>query len=211
MQPQMDGRDRYTFGLAMPTAIMWQPRFGHEAIGHLNFLGAFYTLLIRIDRRFIHPTIYVSDDSGIEKAAHLPISKVHPLWRDDYVTDFKAITARDNSAHAIQCRLRLTGSDHPRTLTEIWISRELSKALGASAPSNFTEKSFEDYDKYHKEKYVRWTGKLPLLRDQEITLFVPTEHPSEGTGTIRFQCELSEQSQIYSTKTAIVKLQSQLP
>lgn len=27
-RPETDGHDRYSFGLAMPTAILWQPRWG---------------------------------------------------------------------------------------------------------------------------------------------------------------------------------------
>ncbi len=206
-QPEMDGRDRYSFGLAMRTAILWQPRFGHEAIGNLNYLGVFFTPLIRFDRRFIHPTLYVGD----EEVGRLPRSKVHPVWRDIYFTDFTAIASRNETAKVIECKLRLAGSNRIRTLTEIRIPRELLNALGASSPSNFTEKSFEDYEKYNKKNYIRWIGKLALRRDEDVTLIIPAQHPNDGTGTIRFYCELDEKSEIYSTIVSYAKLQSQLP
>jgi len=84
MKPEMDGRDRYSFGFAMPTAILWQPRVGHEALGTGDFIGAFYRLLIRVDRRFVHPPLYISDKDGFDRASNLPISSLHPHWREEY-------------------------------------------------------------------------------------------------------------------------------
>jgi len=207
-QPEMDGRDRYSFGLAMPTAIMWQPRFGHEAIGNLNHLGAFYTPLIRVDRRFFHPTIYLSDDEGFKKASDLPTSKVHPFWRDEHRTSIAAEVHPVEPRHALECKLRLAGSDLPRTLTEIWISRELAKALGTTAPSNFTETSFEDHHTYFNRTYVRWVGQLPLVRDRDVTVFLPFQgFDSNAVGVILFQSELNTKSGVHPPRVTTVKFQ----
>ena len=88
MIPEMDGHDRYSFGLAIPTAILWQPRFGHEAIGTYDLLGEFYAPLICLDRKFVHPTIYISDEGDSKKADNLHPTEVHPEFRDGYATKF---------------------------------------------------------------------------------------------------------------------------
>ena len=51
--PERDGRDKYSFGLSITDAILWQPRFGHESLGHWDYAGAVFVPLIRLDRRFI--------------------------------------------------------------------------------------------------------------------------------------------------------------
>ncbi|HEY5041823.1 MAG TPA: hypothetical protein VIK53_07455 [Verrucomicrobiae bacterium] len=210
MIPEMDGHDRYSFGLVMPTAFLWQPRFGHEAIGNYNFLGILYDPLIRFDRAFIHKTIYLSDDKGFDTVAHLPISKVHPQFRDDYVTKVTAIASRNERKQAIQCTLRLTGSDSPRTITEIWMSREMEQALDASPPEDFVGKPFEDYQKHFNEKYIRWVGKLSLPRDQDVILVFPVKHLMAGSGTIRFQCDLNKKTEINHSIICLAKLGEKL-
>lgn len=184
--PEMDGRDRYSFGLSMPTAIMWQPRLGHEAIGNFDFLGIFYKPLIRFDRKFVHTTIYLSEDDGEKTISNLKIAQVHPHWRDEYATKVTAIGIRDESGQVIRCTFRYTGSDHPREIAEIKIRKELAKAWGVSPPSGFVEKSFEDYQKYQQEHYVRWVGKLALPKDQDVILAIPMKQPKAGVGRIVF-------------------------
>ena len=83
-RPEMDGHDRYSFGLAMPTAILWQPRWGHQAIGRSDFLGMSYSALIWLDRRYVHPTIYLSAPDGFDRAGHLSRAQLHPNFRDMY-------------------------------------------------------------------------------------------------------------------------------
>ena len=80
-KPEMDGRDRYSFGLAIPTAILWQPRWGHLAIGDYDFLGMSYAPLIWLDRMCVHRTLYVADPAGFDRASHLSRGQIHPDFR----------------------------------------------------------------------------------------------------------------------------------
>jgi hypothetical protein len=192
--PEMDGRDRYSFGLAMPTAIMWQPRFGHEAIGHLDFLGALYTPLIRFDQRIIHPTIYISDDESEKKISDLKVSEVHPHWRDEFLTKVTVAAIGNESEKVLRCTFRYTGSDYPREIAEIKIRKELAKTLDVSPPSGFVEKTFESYEKYDQEHYVCWVGKLALSKDQDVILTIPAKQPQAGTGRIVFYYQRTDNS-----------------
>jgi len=187
--PEMDGRNRWSFGLAMMDAIMWQPRFGHEAIGHLDYLGVIYKLLIRLDRKYVHPTIHLYDD-GFEKiVSGLKVSQVHPYWRDEFITKVTAVASRIESQEAIRCTLHYSGSDHPRTISEIRMPRGLAKVSELSPPASFIERDFEDYQKYEREHYIRWVGKLVLPIDQDVVLVIPAKSPQVGTGRIRFYYE----------------------
>lgn len=186
LKPEMDGHDRYSFGLAMRTAIMWQPLLGHEAMGHLNFFGSFYMPLIRLDRRVIHPTIYISDDVGRQKLSNLKTSQVHPHWRDEFATEIAATVIRDESGQAIRCTFRYTGSDHPRAILEIWMPRELANKMEASPPGGFVKKDFEDYRDYDSEHYIRWIGNFGLSENQDVPLLIPAKDPQAGTGRICF-------------------------
>jgi hypothetical protein len=85
-KPEMDGRDRYSFGLAMPTALLWQPRWGHKALGQTDLLGMAYAPLIWLDRRCVHSTIYLTDDNGLQRASHLARAQIHPDSQDMYDT-----------------------------------------------------------------------------------------------------------------------------
>lgn len=85
MKPVLDKRDRYSEdfgGLAMPTAIHWQPAVGYFALGKRDLIGTFYSPLIKLDRRHIHPTKYMSD-SIFDWANGLAIEKIHPEFRDE--------------------------------------------------------------------------------------------------------------------------------
>jgi hypothetical protein len=84
VKPEMDGGDSYSFGLAMPTAVLWQPRWGHRAIGDTDFMGMAYAPLIWLDRRCVHSTIYLSDVDGFERASHLTRAQIHPEMQDLY-------------------------------------------------------------------------------------------------------------------------------
>jgi hypothetical protein len=184
--PEMDGHDRYSFGLAMPTAFMWQPLFGHEAIGNYDSLGIFYEPAIRLDRRFIHPTIFLSDKDGIEKVTNLPVSKVHPHWRDDFLTKVTATAITDETNKLLRCVFRYSGSDNPREIIEIKMRRKLADLLGATSPNGFVQKPYEDSYQFLKTNYVRWVGKLPLAKDQDVILQFPATQPKAGTGSIVF-------------------------
>ena len=83
-RPEMDGHDRYSFGLAMPTAVLWQPRWGHYAGVRSDLLGLAYSPLISLDRRLVHPTIYLSAPDGFDRAGRLERGQVHPSFRGMY-------------------------------------------------------------------------------------------------------------------------------
>jgi hypothetical protein len=185
--PEMDGHDRYSFGLAMPTAFIWQPLFGHEAIGNYDSLGVFYEPAIRLDRRFIHLTIYLSDKHGFEKVANLPASTVHPHWRDDFLTKVTATAIIDETNKLLRCVFRYSGSDNPREIIEIKMRREVADSLGAtSSPNGFVQKPYEDSYQFLDTNYVHWVGKLPLVKDQDVILQFPATQPKAGTGNIVF-------------------------
>ena len=88
--PDRDGHVRFKQefgGLSMTVAIMWQPRFGHSALGQLDFLGAFFGPLIAVDRAWIHPTHHLTDDDFDGWLRALPASKVHPKFREEFARE----------------------------------------------------------------------------------------------------------------------------
>lgn len=97
LAPGRDGRDRFApefGGLSMTDAIMWQPRFGHCSLGHLDRAGVFFGLLIEIDQRYVHKTHYITDPNYEAWIRGLPRSKVHPTFRDQ----FDAYTTTNHTA-----------------------------------------------------------------------------------------------------------------
>jgi hypothetical protein len=186
----------------MMDAILWQPRFGHAAMGDLNSLGIFYSPLIFLDQKYVHATIYLSD---WDKLSYLPASKVHPELRDDYVTDFTA-TASRNDQGDIECKLHLRGSSYPRTLTEIWIPKDLAESLKTSPPEGFKDAPFKDYENFFSERYVRWGGNLLLPTNKDLLLTIPAKQPEAGSGKIRFECQLEYHSKPYDRLVCFAKL-----
>jgi len=90
MIPSRDGRVRFKpefGGLSMTVAIMWQPRFGHNALGQSDYPGAFFGPLIFLDRAWIHPTHNLIDDDFDAWLKDLPPSKVHPKFREEFVRE----------------------------------------------------------------------------------------------------------------------------
>ena len=82
---ERDGRDKYTFGLSIPTAILWQPYFGYNAKFNSDFIGNLYSPLVAIDRFKWHRTKYVTDQSTFEWLNHeATISDFHPSFRDEF-------------------------------------------------------------------------------------------------------------------------------
>ncbi|RRJ95494.1 hypothetical protein Ga0100231_015515 [Opitutaceae bacterium TAV4] len=61
MKPVGDGKDKYASGLSMPTAIIWQPRFGYATPFQKDKIGWFYLPLITLDRSVIHKTRYLTN------------------------------------------------------------------------------------------------------------------------------------------------------
>ena len=178
----------------MTVAILWQPRFGHNALGETDYLGTLFEPLITLDRAWIHKTHYAIEKDFDGWFDHLTVSKVHPRWRDEFVTKVTANVLRDEAAQSVRCTIRLAGSDHPRKLTEIRISRELVQALLASSPSNFTEMPFEASRAYRNKQTIRWVGHLALPRDHDILINIPARQPKEGKGRIAFVYEQNEKS-----------------
>ena len=80
-KPERDGHDRWSFGLSLHTAVLWQPRFGYWALYRSDWLGAFYSPLIRLDRRLLHPTRYVSDPNFFEWSKTTTAADWHPQFR----------------------------------------------------------------------------------------------------------------------------------
>ena len=81
MQPERDVRDKYSTGLSMPTAIMFQPAVGYHTPYHGDLIGKLYAPLIYLDRKCFHPTRYLSDDCTWEWIQSLPKEKLHPSHR----------------------------------------------------------------------------------------------------------------------------------
>lgn len=195
--PEMDGRDHlFSWGWALHNAFLWQPRFGHEARGDLDISGAIYAPLIYADRQWIHKTIYLSDSNGFDTMKHLSLSQVHPEFRDDYVTKITGMGLRDEKNLKIHCALRLTGSGNPRSITEIRLARNVAETLEISPPEGFVEKPFNTHQSYLQQNYIRWVGKIPLVRDHDVMLDFPSKHPVAGSGTMRFQCDLDNKNNV---------------
>ena len=190
--PEMDGRDRLEGFWALHTAVMWQPRFGHEALGNYDFPGTLYTPLIRLDRKFIHPTIYMSDKDFDQKMSHLNVSDVHPHWRDDFLTKITATSIEDETNKILRCTFNYTGSDYPREIVEIKMKRALANSLAVSPPNGFIENTNEGFDQFFKTNYVYWTGKLSLEKNQNITLQFPVQNFKGSTGRIVFYYQRSD-------------------
>ena len=184
--PERDGRDKYSFGLSMTTAIMWQPRFGHESLGHWDYLGAVYLPLIKLDRKFIHLTLYMSDKDFDQQFSRLKVAQVHPHWRDEFLTKVTVTSTRDESNKVVQCIFRYTGSDYPREIIEIQMKRALADSLGASPPNGFLKKPYEGRSEFLKTNYVYWYGKLPLTKNQDAILQFPAKQFKGDMGKIVF-------------------------
>jgi hypothetical protein len=100
MKPDRDGRDKYSMGLSMPNAVMFQPRVGYHTPFGGEILGMFYAPLIRLDRRFFHPTRYLSDEGTWEWAQSLPIDGMHPSFREE-AREFRSDTALANESEQV--------------------------------------------------------------------------------------------------------------
>ena len=194
LRPEMDDHDRYSFGLAMPTAILWQPRIGHEAIGDLNFPGVFYTPLIQLDRELIHPTIYLSESNFDQKFSNLKVSQIHPHWRDEFLTKIVAAAMKDETNKILRCTFNYTGSDYSREIVEIKMKRALADSLVVSAPNGFVENTNGGFSQFSKTNYIHWIGKLPLEKNQNVTLQFPVKQFKGSTGSIVFYYQRTDNS-----------------
>jgi hypothetical protein len=204
MRPEMDGRNRYSFGLAMPTAFMWQPFVGHQAIGNYDLVGIFYKPLIQVDRRYIHRTMYLSDEVLEKIIPSLKATQVHPYWRDEFSTRISAVATRDEPKRIIRCAFHYAGSNHLREIVEIKMQRKLADSLGVSSPDGFVEKPYEGRQEHLNTNYIRWSGKLILLKDQDITLQFPIKQLGTNTGRIVFYYQRTDDpSQDFKNFTSV--------
>lgn len=86
LKPERDGRDRHSFGLSMHTAILWQPAYGYCARYNSDFLGTIYAPLVALDRNWVHPTMYVTEDSTFEWLNRQARTvDIHPRFRDEFI------------------------------------------------------------------------------------------------------------------------------
>jgi hypothetical protein len=191
--PEMDGRDHLLGWWTMSDAFLWQPRWGHEALGDFDIPGILYQPLIAADRRWIHRTIYLSD-RGFDSLNHLKVSQVHPEFRDDYQTKITVMAFREAKNSKIRCILQLSGSDSLRSITEVQMSRDLAQAMEISPPEGFVEEPFGS--KFMQKEYIRWIGKIPLIQNQNVVLDIPSRRPDAGSGRIRFQCSLDKKTRV---------------
>jgi hypothetical protein len=84
LRPEADGVKRYKLqygGLALPLAVLWQPRYGHCALGRTDYLGYMFAPVIWLDRRFVHPTKYVDDNADWDWLQKLQEKDYHPEFR----------------------------------------------------------------------------------------------------------------------------------
>jgi len=96
LAPERDGKNRFKpefGGLSITDAILWQPRFGHQSLGRLDFWGAVFSPLIAVDRAVFHHTHYMMDAEFENWLKSLPASKVQPQFRDKFIQQSKKPSA----------------------------------------------------------------------------------------------------------------------
>jgi len=69
--------------MSATTAILFQPAIGYYTPFGCDLIGTVFAPLIRLDRRYFHPTHYLTDDGVFEWAASVPISEIHPSFREE--------------------------------------------------------------------------------------------------------------------------------
>ncbi len=84
LKPERDGHDRWSIGLSMHTAFLWQPFVGYWSPYRSDWIGMFFFPAVRLDRRFIHPTHYATDPDFESWVLALNAAAVHPDWRNQY-------------------------------------------------------------------------------------------------------------------------------
>jgi len=87
LKPERDGKHRWSMGLSMHTAILWQPAYGYCARYNSDLVGYCYMPLVALDRAWIHPTMYVTEDSTFDWINHKArVTDIHPYFRDEFIT-----------------------------------------------------------------------------------------------------------------------------
>lgn len=110
LAPGRDGRDRFApqfGGLSIADAIMWQPRFGHCCLGHLDRAGVFFVPLIQIDQRYVHKTHHITDPDYEAWIRRLPRPRVHPMFRgqfDEYTRTNHTASGNGAITHTLRAR-----------------------------------------------------------------------------------------------------------
>jgi hypothetical protein len=165
---------------------LWQPRYGHESLGHWDYLGAAFLPLIRLDRKLIHPTLYFSDKDFEQQYARLKVSAVHPHWRDEFSAKIKVSAVLDEQHEMICCTLRYAGSEHSREIFEIVMRKNFADAIAASPPTGFTAKPYEGRQEFQNTYSTRWIGEITLVQNQDVVVNIPAKHPKADKGYVSF-------------------------
>ncbi len=87
MKLERDGRNRWRSGMSITDAILFQPRFGYHPPFGGDVVGTLYAPLIRLDRRWVHPTRYITDKGTFEWAQAFPLDEIHPQFREEIRKD----------------------------------------------------------------------------------------------------------------------------
>src|ERR1041384_790834 len=83
LTPETGGSHKWSFGLSMPTLILWQPYFGYDAPNNTSIAGYIYLPLIALDRRLWHPTMdLINDEQEIFEKINFHTIKVHPRFQE---------------------------------------------------------------------------------------------------------------------------------
>jgi hypothetical protein len=105
LKPERDGKDRNTLGFSLHTAIQWQPRYGYCTAYRSDFLGSLYSPLVALDRAWLHPTMYVTEDSTFEWINTKARPKdVHPRFRDEFIASQKTYREAQTASGAKTAR-----------------------------------------------------------------------------------------------------------
>jgi hypothetical protein len=62
--------------------MKWRPFMGRSDSHGTDVVGAVFSPLISLDRRFVHRSIDVNSDEGLRRVKELPLDLVHPSDRD---------------------------------------------------------------------------------------------------------------------------------
>jgi hypothetical protein len=118
LQPTPDGEHRFSVdygGVALATAILWQPFFGEESPSSEGVWSTFFAPLLYLDRRFMHPTKYITDEDHESWLDGLPPRHVHPKFRKEFTQARLEVTRTLNLEFGAlisrPCKLFLSGKD----------------------------------------------------------------------------------------------------
>ena len=186
--PERDGRDKYTFGLSITDAILWQPRFGHESLGHWDYIGAAFQPAIKLDRKLFHPTLYFLDENFDHRVTNLPASQIHPYWHEEFLKKVAVEGILNQKDGTITCKIHYEGSTHPREIFAIRVRKDFVNAAELSPPEGFIAKPFDGHDDFKNKYDVRWIGKIELKPNKDLLVTIPAKNPKAATNQPNYYC-----------------------